>query len=145
MCVALTVSILVAFNYMNNKARALSLPEARYCCHASGDNNKNNNGNNNNRATLRIRMEKRKWSASRPRLLKVRDSSVAETLPSFAFNPDPHFVGSWSILHLLPILAVVVLPPRLGQPGERAPHCLSFSSRVSLFLSLVFFQSTAKY
>lgn len=45
----------------------------------------------------------------RPRLLKVRDDSVAETLPSFAFNPDPHFVGAWSILHLPPFLVAVVL------------------------------------
>lgn len=45
----------------------------------------------------------------RPRLLKVRDGSVAETLPSFAFNPDPHFVGAWSILHLPPFPIVVVL------------------------------------
>lgn len=71
----------------------------------------------------------------RPRLLKVRDGSVAETLPSFAFNPDPHFVGAWSILHLppFPVAAVLklFLPPRLGQPGERAPHCLSFSPAIS--------------
>lgn len=45
----------------------------------------------------------------RPRLLKVRDGSVAETLPSFAFNPDPHFVGAWSILHLPPFPVAVVL------------------------------------
>lgn len=71
----------------------------------------------------------------RPRLLKVRDGSVAETLPSFAFNPDPHFVGAWSILHPPPFPVAVVLkpflPPRLGQPGERAPHCLSFSPAIS--------------
>lgn len=71
----------------------------------------------------------------RPRLLKVRDGSVAETLPSFAFNPDPHFVGAWSILHPPPFPVAVVLkpflPPWLGQPGERAPHCLSFSPAIS--------------
>lgn len=75
----------------------------------------------------------------RPRLLKVRDGSVAETLPSFAFNPDPHFVGTWSILHLPPFpvgrSAIPFLPPWLGQPGERAPHCLSFSPAISAHVS----------
>lgn len=149
MCVALTVSILVvrvAFNYMNNEARALPLvtsrgPLLRAMC--AGNNNKNNNGNNNDRATLRVRMKKRKWSASRPRLLKVRDGSVAETLPSFAFNPDPHFVGGWSILHLPPILAAVVFRSYLlGLVNlENGRHIVSPSLRaclfsLSLFLSL---------
>lgn len=123
--VALTVLILVvrvAFNYMNNETRvslfvsgdplAETVRNVRRQQNDSGNNNSNNNNNNdnnnnnNNRAMLRMR----KWSTRRrPRLLKVRDGSVAETLPSFAFNPDPHFVGAWSILHLPPFSVAVVL------------------------------------
>jgi len=94
--------------------------------------------------TITITTERRYECGSgvqRPRLLKVRDGSVAETLPSFAFNPDPHFVGAWSILHLPPFPVAVVLfrSYLLGLVNlENGRHIVSFSRprfpRVSLSL-----------
>lgn len=95
--------VLVVFNYMNNEARGARRPVM---------------GTNNTPTTTTTTDDDRETSRNadgkaevfeiqaRPRLLKVRDGSVAETLPSFAFNPDPHLADAWSILHLPPIFAV---------------------------------------
>lgn len=87
------------------------------------------------------REPKGSWTARRPPLFKVRDGSVAETLPSFAFNPGPHFLNTWSILRLARATTCcnkLVHAPYAWSPGERTcrsrPPFFS-SSRISVLLA----------